>query len=570
MRPTSSSPSTAESLAAVPGPPRRRLSLRVGLSTAFVLMVLGTASVLCTVLFVQMRGIMRQDIRERIGDIAGLAALTLDGDLHAQVTGPADENTDAFRTLKARLQAVKASAPDLRFAYTIKRTGPDAFAFWIDAETDASGTKVGDPVTTVTALVRDAFERPRRQMVEPEFYSDEWGTWQSAYSPIHARDGRLEAIVGVDISAAKIAASERAALMVLFIVAVLITVPVALLGLLLSSRIVRPLNELEEAMARVRELNLDQNVVLESRFREIVRMRDAVNAMKSGLRSFSKYVPTELVRELIREGNEATLGGRRAELTIFFSDIEGFTTLAEATTPEGLAADLADYFALMTGTILEAGGTVDKYIGDAVMAFWGAPSPRPDHAVAAVRTALLLRRKLEALNVDRVRDGRPPINTRIGLATGEVIVGNFGYENRLNYTVMGDTVNLASRLEGLNKYVGTAALTNEATARATADTVVSRLLGTVAVKGKKEGVRIYEPLAAGADAVPLAPRVEAWNAAVERYLARDFEAALPTFEAWLAVEPDDEPAARLADQCRAFVAEPPGPEWTGTVIMDAK
>ncbi|MCK6575270.1 hypothetical protein L6V77_29740 [Myxococcota bacterium] len=570
MRPTSSPPSTAESLAPLPGLPRRRLSLRVGLSTAFVLMVLGTASILCTVLFVQMRGIMRQDIRERIGDIAGLAALTLDGDLHAQVTGPADENTDAFRTLKARLQAVKASAPDLRFAYTIKRTSPDAFAFWIDAETDASGTKVGDPVTTVTALVQDAFERPRRQMVEPEFYSDEWGTWQSAYSPIYARDGRLEAIVGVDISAAKIAASERAALMVLFIVAVLITVPVALLGLLLSSRIVRPLNELEEAMARVRELNLDQNVALESRFREIVRMRDAVNAMKSGLRSFSKYVPTELVRELIREGNEATLGGRRAELTIFFSDIEGFTTLAEATTPEGLAADLADYFALMTGTILEAGGTVDKYIGDAVMAFWGAPSPRPDHAVSAVRTALLLRRKLDALNVDRVREGRPPINTRIGLATGEVIVGNFGYENRLNYTVMGDTVNLASRLEGLNKYVGTAALTNEATARATADTVVSRLLGTVAVKGKKEGVRIYEPLAAGADAVPLAPRVEAWNAAVERYLARDFEAALPTFEAWLAVEPDDEPAARLADQCRAFVAEPPGPEWTGTVIMDAK
>jgi class 3 adenylate cyclase len=570
MRPTSASPSTAHSLASVADAPPRRLSLRVGLSTAFVLMVLGTASILCTVLFVQMRGIMRQDIRERIGDIAGLAALTLDGDAHAQVTGPADENTDAFRTLKTRLQAVKASAPDLRFAYTIKRVGPDAFAFWIDAETDASGTKVGDPVTTVTALVKDAFERPRRQMVEPEFYSDEWGTWQSAYSPVYARDGRLEAIVGVDISAAKIAASERAALMVLFIVAVLITVPVALLGLLLSSRIVRPLNALEEAMARVRELNLDEAVVLESRFREIVRMRDAVNAMKAGLRSFSKYVPTELVRELIREGNEATLGGRRAELTIFFSDIEGFTTLAEATTPEGLAADLADYFALMTGTILEAGGTVDKYIGDAVMAFWGAPSPRPDHAVAAVRTALLLRRKLDALNIDRVRAGRPPINTRIGLATGEVIVGNFGYENRLNYTVMGDTVNLASRLEGLNKYVGTAALTNEATARATADTVVSRLLGTVAVKGKKEGVRIYEPLAAGADAVPLAPRVEAWNAAVERYLARDFEAALPTFEAWLAVDPDDEPAARLADQCRAFVTEPPGPEWTGTVVMDAK
>jgi len=550
--------------------PRRQVSLRVGIATAFVVLVLATSALLCAVLLQRMREGMRADLRTRIADLAALAALAVDGELHARVAGPADEGSPAVRELRRRLQEVRAGAPDLRFVYTVRQTAPDRFAFWIDASDGPDGSRIGDPVKSVTPRLREAFARPARAVVEPEFETDEWGTWLSAYSPVHARDGRLEAVVGVDLPAAAIAAKERGALLVLLALAALVTVPVVLCGLWLSGRIVRPLRALEADMARVRHLDLEGDLVLESRFREIVRMRDAVLGMKSGLRSFRKYVPTDLVRELIRDGQEAELGGRRAELTVFFSDIAGFTALAESTTPEGLAADLADYFDLMTRTILESGGTVDKYIGDAVMAFWGAPTARPDHAAAALRAALLLRGRLAELNAERGRRGRPPIHTRIGLATGEVMVGNFGYAQRLNYTVMGDTVNLASRLEGLNQHVGTTVLCSAATARAAGAGAITRLLGVVAVKGKREGVRIHEPLATAAEAPALAARATAWNAAFERYLARDFAGAAPVFAAWLQDCPEDEPAARLVAQCRELAAHPPGPEWNGTVVMNSK
>lgn len=550
--------------------PRRLVSLRVGIATAFVVLVLATSAFLCAVLLQRMRAVMREDLRTRIADLAALAARAVDGELHARVTGPAAEGSPEVRELRRRLQEVRAGAPDLRFVYTVRQTAPDRFAFWIDASVGPDGSRIGDPVKSVTPSLREAFARPARAVVEPEFHADQWGTWLSAYSPVRARDGRLEAVVGVDLPAADIAAKERAAVLVLLGLAALVTVPVALSGFWLSGRIVQPLRTLEADMARVRHLDLEGDLVLESRFREIARMRDAVQGMKAGLRSFRKYVPTDLVRELIRDGQEAELGGRRAELTVFFSDIAGFTTLAESTTPEGLAADLAGYFDLMTRTILESGGTVDKYIGDAVMAFWGAPAARPDHAAAALRAALLLRGRLAELNAERRSRGRPPIHTRIGLATGEVMVGNFGYAQRLNYTVMGDTVNLASRLEGLNAHVGTTVLCSEATARAAGPAAVTRLLGCVAVKGKREGVRIHEPLAAGPEAPALAARAAAWNEAFARYLARDFAGAAPAFAAWLRESPGDEPAARLVEQCRAFAAHPPGPDWNGTVVMHAK
>ena len=275
--------------------------------------------------------------------------------------------------------------------------------------------------------------------------------------------------------------------------------------------------------------------------------------------------------ELIHDGAEAHLGARRAELTIFFSDIEGFTSIAESTTPEGLAADLADYFATITGTILESGGTVDKYIGDCVMAFWGAPRAVPDHAARAVETSLRVRGRLAELNARRAAEGRPPIVTRIGLSTGEVVVGNFGYEARMNYTVMGDTVNLSSRLEGLNKYVGTTLLVSESTMVAAKGAILGRLLGAVAVKGKREGVRIWEPLAMRAEAdATLVTRVGEWNAAVERFMAQEFEAALPVFEAWAARHPDDEPASQKIEACRQFISLPPEPTWNGTVVMNTK
>ena len=548
-----------------------RMTLRVGLSTAFVGVVLVTAGVLCVVLVGQMREQMRRDLTARMRDVASVAAMGVAGDLHRQVRGRTDEASPTFLALKAALQDVKRRVPDLRFAYTIKRQPDGRLAFWVDAETDAEGTHVGDEVTVVTPALQAMFEPPFEARVEPDFYTDRWGTWLSAYAPVRATDGTLECIVGVDISAARIADAEWAAIRTILLTALVITLLVCGVGVWLSSRIARPLALLDASMQRVRGLHLDDAMVIESRFREIAQMADTLSAMQSGLRSFRKYVPKELVRELIEDGTEATLGTRGATLTVFFSDIAGFTSLAEATTPEGLAADLAEYFATITDTILASGGTVDKYIGDAVMAFWGAPKPLDAHAERGMRAALDVHARLDALNARRVAEGRAPITTRIGLATGEVVVGNFGYDERMNYTVMGDCVNLSSRLEGLNKQVGTRILVSEATQRAAGEAMVSRLLGAVAVKGKRAEVRVWTPVWPHADATAAdLARVARWNAAVEQYMAGDFAGALPAFEAYLAEAPDDEPARQKVDACRRFIALPPEDTWDGALVAGVK
>src|SRR6185437_1039257 len=181
----------------------------------------------------------------------------------------------------------------------------------------------------------------------------------------------------------------------------------------------------------------------------------------SGLRSFGAYVPRDLVRAVLASGERAELGGKTKELTIFFSDLAGFTTLSETLAPEALVELLGGYFDEMTRVIQSHGGTIDKFIGDAIMAFWNAPGDEPDHAARACQAALDCQAKLDAM---RRADARlAGLQARIGLATGSVLVGNIGASDRMNYTVMGDTVNLASRLEGLNKAYGTPIMIAETT-----------------------------------------------------------------------------------------------------------
>jgi len=547
------------------------MTLRVGLSAAFVGVVVVTAGALCAVLVEQMHDQMRRDLTARMRDVASVAAMGISAPLHAQVLRREDEGGPAHRALEANLQALKRRVPDLRFAYTIKQVPGGRLAFWIDAETDEQGSHVGDEVKVRTPTLLRAFEPPFEARVEPDFYSDAWGTWLSGYAPVLASDGTLECVVGIDISAARVAEAEWAAVRAMLWVALMVTLAVCLAGVWLSGRIVRPLALLDTAMGRVRGLHLEDSTVIESRFREIAQMADTLSAMQSGLRSFRKYVPKEVVRELIEDGAEARLGTRSATLTVFFSDIEGFTTLAESTTPEGLATDLAEYFATITDALLASGGTVDKYIGDAVMAFWGAPRALDVHAERAVRAALEVHARLDALNTRREAEGRAPIATRIGLATGQVVVGNFGYDERMNYTVMGDCVNLSSRLEGLNKQVGTRLLIAESTQRAAGDAVLSRLLGAVAVKGKRAEVRVWAPVTLRERAAPDAiKQVEAWNAAVELYIAGDFAGALPTFVAYATAHPEDEPARQKVEACQRYIALPPEGSWDGTLVIGGK
>jgi len=301
-------------------------------------------------------------------------------------------------------------------------------------------------------------------------------------------------------------------------------------------------------------------------FRDTQEVMDGLELSKTAMRAMSKYVPVDLVRLLYRTGREPELGGELRTVTLLFSDIKGFTNLAERLPPNELAQILGRYFEVTAAAIQGCGGTIDKYIGDAIMAVWNAPEPLAWHARRACEAALAAQAAAESLFTSAEWQGRPRLVTRFGLHTGDVLVGHFGAPDRLSYTCLGDGVNLAARLEGLNKVYGTTLLVSDATREAAGSAFAFRLLDVVAVSGKARAVRVHELL--GPD--PLAgPQLEAarrYEEALAAYLRRDFAGALTAFEA---LEPDAA-ASVLAERCRRLLANPPGGDWDGVYVATSK
>jgi adenylate cyclase len=308
-----------------------------------------------------------------------------------------------------------------------------------------------------------------------------------------------------------------------------------------------------------------------SRIIEVQTLTTALDEMKRGLRSFRKYVPADLVRELLASGQEAEIGGKRLELTIHFSDIVGFTSVAESLPPEQLVLNLGEYLEEMSEHIAATGGTVDKYIGDAIMAFWGAPRPDADHALHACEAALENRDRLDALNARWEAAGRPRFDARVALHTGEVVVGNVGSGARLNYTVIGDAVNLASRLESLNKRYGTRLMISETTWARVSHAMVARPLDKVSVKGKAASVVIYELLGrksrVSADALEAADR---HAQAFSLYLERRWSEAIVVLREQLERRPSDGPTRILLERCERWAASPAPSDWDGIERMTEK
>lgn len=336
------------------------------------------------------------------------------------------------------------------------------------------------------------------------------------------------------------------------------------LGILLSVRLANPVRRVAERSAAVGRLELDHPPLGSSSVLEIDRLMTATDDMTRSLRSFQKYVPTDLVRDILDSGEQARLGGHSAELTVFFSDIAGFTSISESLTPPRLVEQLGEYLESMTQEIRKEQGTVDKYIGDAVMAFWGAPRPHPDHALAACRAALGCQARLQELREGWEAEDRPRMRARIGLNTGEMLVGNFGSPTRLDYTVIGEQAQVAERLEALNKSYGTEIFISASTHRAVEGRVVARLVDRVAIDGDRvEGV--YELVGLPGETTPEILRLcEAYGAAFEAYLDRRFAEAQAAFEALLRAFPSDGPAQRMLERLAAFRKSPPPDEWDGT------
>jgi adenylate cyclase len=274
-------------------------------------------------------------------------------------------------------------------------------------------------------------------------------------------------------------------------------------------------------------------------------------------RMFGQYMSETVINHLLAHPEKLKLGGERRRVTLFFSDLAGFTTISERLNPETVVALLNDYLSAMTEIILEEEGTVDKFEGDAIMALWGAPLDQEDQAERACRAALRQQAKLTELNRRFADLKLPPLKMRIGLNTGEAIVGNLGSARRFDYTVIGDTVNLASRLEGLNKFYDTAIMASEATATECGEAVAFRELDLVAVKGKEQPVRVFEVAALAEDlSAELAERNAAFAAALDLYRRGDLAGAEAGFAALLEKFPEDGPAQTFLGRCRRFRDDP--------------
>jgi adenylate cyclase len=273
-------------------------------------------------------------------------------------------------------------------------------------------------------------------------------------------------------------------------------------------------------------------------------------------RAFKHYLGAEVIDQIVADPARLQLGGEKRELTLFFSDIEKFSSFSEKLDSKILTSLLNEYLSDMTDIILEEGGYLDKYIGDAIVAFWNAPADQPDHTIRAVRALLRCHRMLaERRPVYQQKTG-VIIKARIGMNTGDVTVGNMGSRNRFNYTVLGDAANLASRLEGANKHFGTYNMVSESTWRQTNDRFLGRELGRIRVVGRSQPVRVYEVLAMAGEPVP--GFLADFEAGLKLCLAGQWQEALDRFER----HPDDPPSIAYASQCRKQLGAGGG-DWDG-------
>jgi adenylate cyclase len=288
-------------------------------------------------------------------------------------------------------------------------------------------------------------------------------------------------------------------------------------------------------------------------------------------RMFGQYMSDAVIDHLLEHPEKLRLGGERRRVTLFFSDLAGFTTISERLSPEIVVGLLNDYLSSMTEIILAEEGTVDKFEGDAIMAFWGAPLEQPDQAQRACRAALRQQVALKELNCQFASLNLPPLTMRIGLHTGDAIVGNLGSAKRFDYTVIGDTVNLASRLEGVNKFYGSHVMASEVTVAACEGEVEFRELDLVAVKGKEQAVRVFEVLGLAGELDPeTIRRRQDFAQGLEVYRQGRFPEAQTRFEAILAEAPEDGPAKVFLARCRKFQSGSPPEPWDTVFRPDAK
>lgn len=478
------------------------MDFRTRLLLSITLLVTLTCITAGVFLYRQARESTFGELQSKVLSIAASAAAGVDGDLHRRLQQPEDEETPEYLKLVAELREVRdlnrRADVYVSYIYTMvwDDDAPESVRFVLDAEEDpAQRSRIGDPYEGKSGQAF-SFAEPQ---VDTEFSVDRWGTWLSANAPIRDSSGVAVAILGVDVRAqdviedlARIRTGVVSAVSIAFFLAIMMSV-------FLSNRVSRPLVKIRATVEKIGQGNFEARVNIKSKD-EFGQVADAINAMAVGLRereelkgAFARYVSQEVMEQILRSRGELSLKGDRRKVTILFSDIRNFTTLAEGHTPEEVVGFLNDYFEHMIEIIFRNHGTLDKFLGDGLMVLFGAPLEDSLQEYHAVCAAVEMQQELERLRAKWAVDLHAQIRIGIGIHTGQAIVGNIGSTRRMEYTAIGDAVNVASRLETATKTVGVSILVSETTHSAVADRFRFEDQGPITVKGRQMPIQAYSP-----------------------------------------------------------------------------
>ena len=452
-------------------------------------------------------GLLFRQIQERVLSVATTAALLVDGDQHERIRTPADQGLPDYGQIEAVLRRIREAnaAGDLpaAFIYTMRPdpAQPGRWRYVVDAqESGGAKSKVGDPVEFESTDTRGiSLEVPR---AESAFAKDQFGTWLSANAPIRDSAGRAVGVLGVDVDSRRVLAEQRR-LLTAGAGALAVSLLVALLlALALTRWVTAPLGALRTAVESIARGELETRVAVRTQD-EFGEVGTAVNVMAGALReretlkgALARYVSHSVAENIIAANRLPMLRGDRRRITVLFCDIRDFTRFANVLPAEEVVTFLNEYFSEMIDVIFSEKGTLDKFLGDGLMAVFGAPLDDPQHEIHAVRAALEMQRRLAGMRERWREAGRAHIACGIGIHTGDAIVGNIGSEQRMEYTAIGDTVNIASRLEAETKTQECEILLSETTVAGLGEEFALRALGMVHCRGVAEPMAVFT-LAAG-------------------------------------------------------------------------
>jgi class 3 adenylate cyclase len=474
---------------------RLKFNLRFALSTSTIFILALVSVVYFFLLIFAIEDIAKSSLKRSLHTSVNVCSSILDPNEIDIFTNYEQEQSEVFINYRKQIVSIKNQIENIKFVYIVRQTGTN-ITYIMDCGDDVSEqAKLGEVYDDAGDGLKELFKNLKDEIhFESDYYTDKWGTFLSAYKPVF-KNGKLIYAVCSDIKSVDADYYIRVykiKFTFVFIGMFSVILPIVFW---VTNAIRKPLYKVRDEILKLKDLDVNEHIDFKSNITEVNDMIEATDKVKTGLRSFAKYVPDKVVKQLITQGKDAKIGGEKEYVTILFSDIEGFTSISENNDVHEVVTSLNEYFDIYVKCLEESGATVDKFIGDAVMAFWNAPSKVENHEFVSVKTAIKIVNEIDALNQKWKSEGKKfTFKTRIGINSGEVIVGNIGSTNRINYTVTGDPVNLASRLEAANKQYNTKILVSESIYNKTNNLIDYYYIDTVKVKGKEVYVKVYQPV----------------------------------------------------------------------------